>query len=579
MKGDTDVGSILMADIGSVGTKVALFDVVDGRYRFVVGGRAVTAVHPSLADVGLGVWQAAEQIQMTVGRQLVDQGGVVTPELADGTGADLFGVTTSCRGALRVLAFGVVDESSLKSALSGVCDASIQIVASISLQSALGEGETYLGRILESLRRFQPEALLLLGGPGTDARATVAELGQVLVAVHTAIDGPRFPVVFSGDRASGEVLAHLFRGKYDLRCVDDIVEESGAEAKKALEQTLSGVWAESAANGIPGFSRVRSWMTMSPVYAPQALATVTRFLASYYGAEVWCADVGATTTCVFVAAPDAFLPIVREGLGVGMGAIGAIAAAESVERWLVGRMPWTAIRDALMNKRVRPWTLPAAADALVFEAALARETIRQVLGNDVPEVGEVRPLLRGGLVVGCGAVLAQAPTDGLSALNLLDSLQPAGIGSLAIDRLSILPQLGALGISYPVPATQALLADGLHWLGTYVAPEGTMGDSATALTLTLERSGGGRVDLEVPFGSLRVIPLGYGDQAELKVRPHKKLDVGAGKGQPASLKARGGSLGVIVDARGRPINVPSAPEERWAKLRGWRRVLEGDICR
>lgn len=575
MNSGSDVGSILMADIGSMGTKLSLFDTVNGRYRFVAGGRAVTTTHPSQADVSLGVSRACRQIELVTGRRLMDSSGVLTPEAQDGTGVELFGAAVSSRRALRVLAFGAGDESALRPMLAGVQDACIEVVGCVSLSGVLAKGETVLGRVLEALRRFQPEALLLVDGPGTDSRAVFTELAQALASLWPIDGQAQLPVVYAGEAATAAVLGEVLRGKYEVRFADGLVGEAAAGGQGSAKENLAAVWAADISNHAPGFARVQSWMSMPPIHAPRALAWITRFLSRYYETEVWCVDLGAMATSVFVATQNTFLPTIRESLGVGPGAIGLMAAAETIQGWLTTQSPPSEIRDRLMNRRVRPWVMPQSASDLIFESALARAAVQHALGNNAAEGGAVRPLAIGGLVIGCGAAIAQAPTDGLAALNLLDVLEPAGVVTLVVDRLSVLPQLGALGASFPMAASQVLLTDGLYRLGTCVATEGVIGQSEMAVKMLIERSDGGSVEVEVPSGALHVIPLRANEEAGLKVKPHKKLDVGAGRGEMVSLKVKGGSVGIIVDARGRPINLPSQPKDRLSWFTQWRRSVGG----
>ena len=571
----SDIGSILMADIGSAGTKLGLIDLVDGRYRFVASGRAPTTSQASLGDVSLGIREACRQIEAVTGRQILDDGGVMCPESPDGTGIDLFGVTASCQSALRVLAFGMMDVASLQTALARVNDATAQIIGTVSLQKASPKDEGLLGRILDDLGRYQPDVLLLVDGADNENRTLISELAHVLSALPAPSDGRRMPVVYSGGSASAAVLSELLRGKYDFHPTESIRGDDTAEEQRALERKLASLWVDRVATSVPGFSLVQSWVQMPTLSAAQAQMYVTRFLARNYECTVWCVDVGAATTSVLVATRDSFAPVVREGLGVGQGAVSLLPMAESIERWLPVHVTAPAIRDLMMNKRVRPWVLPQSSADLYFETALARAAVQSALGNQSEETGTIRPVLLGGLVVGSGATLAQSPTDGMAALAVLDALEPAGIASLAVDRHSIFPQMGALGVSFPAVATQVLVADGLYRLGTYVAPEGVAGQGDRAVTVAVERSGGIAVEVDVPFGAVHVIPLSGREEAQLRVSPHKRLDVGGGPGQAVSLKIRGGSLGVVVDARGRPIQVPSQPRDRWAKFTQWRDAVGG----
>ena len=79
------------------------------------------------------------------------------------------------------------------------------------------------------------------------------------------------------------------------------------------------------------------------------------------------------------------------------------------------------------------------------------------------------------------------------------------------------------------------------------------------------------VTVEVPFGAIEVIPLASGERAALKLWPSRDFDVGLGRGNAATPRAEveGGAVGIIVDARGRPLSLPEPHEKRQAKLLQW----------
>jgi len=69
-----------------------------------------------------------------------------------------------------------------------------------------------------------------------------------------------------------------------------------------------------------------------------------------------------------------------------------------------------------------------------------------------------------------------------------------------------------------------------------------------------------------------------GDRVLLSLYPAPNVDIGLGPGQHArsSEPVEGGVLGLIVDARGRPLLLPSDPEMRVQQLRAWRKALRGE---
>ena len=66
-----DADSLLVIDIGSAATRAILFDVVDGRYRFLAAGTGPTTDVAPYRDVREGVRQALDQLQLITSRVLV----------------------------------------------------------------------------------------------------------------------------------------------------------------------------------------------------------------------------------------------------------------------------------------------------------------------------------------------------------------------------------------------------------------------------------------------------------------------------------------------------------------------------
>lgn len=77
-----------------------------------------------------------------------------------------------------------------------------------------------------------------------------------------------------------------------------------------------------------------------------------------------------------------------------------------------------------------------------------------------------------------------------------------------------------------------------------------------------------------------MLPLGFktgqdGDPeaAEIVVTPARGFDVGEGKGKEVRRTVQGGVAGVIIDTRGRPLQLPGDDNARLTKLREWLRAM------
>jgi hypothetical protein len=231
--------------------------------------------------------------------------------------------------------------------------------------------------------------------------------------------------------------------------------------------------------------------------------------------------------------------------------------------------------NRILNKALRPMTVPDTNEDLLLEQAVAREAIsltverasKRWLDSGASYPGLLPPV---DLIVGRGGVLSQAPQLRQAALLLLDALQPTGVCALALDKASLLPQLGALASVEPLAAAQVVARDGFINLGTVISVVGTARQGAVALRVKMEYHDGQIIELEVPYGALEVMPLPQGHKAVVELRPSSRFDVGLGKkGRGGTTEVEGGSVGIIVDARGRPLSLPGHKERARKKIQEW----------
>jgi hypothetical protein len=72
---------------------------------------------------------------------------------------------------------------------------------------------------------------------------------------------------------------------------------------------------------------------------------------------------------------------------------------------------------------------------------------------------------------------------------------------------------------------------------------------------------------------MRLLPLGADERCEMTVTPERGFDMGAGPGRPITRTVRGGTVGLVLDARGRAIDVPADAAARRATIARWLEAL------
>jgi hypothetical protein len=168
------------------------------------------------------------------------------------------------------------------------------------------------------------------------------------------------------------------------------------------------------------------------------------------------------------------------------------------------------------------------------------------------------------MIIGSGGVLSHAPKRAQAALMMLDAYQPEGVTMMTVDSIFMMPHLGVLSEHYYEAARQVFEFDCIVKCGHAICPVGTGKPGEVAVTVK-----GPNVEESVNFGEMKVIPLGRHEFLEATITPTRGFDVGAGKGRALTMRLEGGTVGVMIDARGRPFQLPTSPQARIAKLREW----------
>jgi hypothetical protein len=177
------------------------------------------------------------------------------------------------------------------------------------------------------------------------------------------------------------------------------------------------------------------------------------------------------------------------------------------------------------------------------------------------------------LLVGSGGVLSHAPRRAQAAAMLVDAFQPEGVTRLAVDSIFMMPHLGVLSDVNAQAAIEVFERDCLIYLGTCVAPVGQGKPGTPCATYEAALPEGSRSG-EMMVGDVMLFPLADGAEAEITVRPSRGWDAGAGKGQEVRRTVHGGVVGLILDGRGRPIEIPEDDVERAGQVEAWYQALD-----
>jgi hypothetical protein len=585
--------SILVADIGSVTTKVGLVDYVAGEFRFVASGRAITTAAAPVSDVGAGLRAAIRQIEARTERQLLTgEGQLVSPERPGGIGVDTFVMVTSAPAPLRVAIIGLSREVSLASAIRAVESTHATVEATMSLEETggrwvpvkstndNGDGKTPVKLqdpavlAAETLATTKPDVIVLVGGVDGGATSALYDLANLVAAIISSLDEEKRPtVIFAGNSDARPQIASLIGASTQVRVVDNVRPTMERENLAPLERELETLYAEKKIAWLPGLNALTSWTPAPVLPTTRAFENVVRFLARRYGLRVLGADIGGMATALITAQGERYSSLVRADLGLGPHierVINRVGIARLMD-WLPLEISPDEASAFWLNHMLRPSTIPATREDAQLMQTVARAALATAVGN--LDVGELE------LIVLTGGMFAHNSNYAASALVALDALQPTGVFTLAVDALGLAPAFGAMALVNPEAAASVIERDGLVTLGTVIAPSSQNRAGQIDLYVQVQPSGSGSIQLEVQHGSLEVVPLTPGQKATIEVRPAGGVRLSKQhRGGVFKAEIEGGTLGLVIDARGRPLTLPKDEEKRRTQVQQWYWEIGGEVA-
>lgn len=574
------MNSILAIDCGSATTTAALIEQVNGKYHLTATGQAPSTYAPPWQDVTIGMGEAVRAIETAVNRALFNSGGwPITPQNTNRQGVDAVVIVSSAGDPLPVALAGLMKNVTVASARRAAATTYTTITSELSLdRDALSSpGRPTPEAQLQALQQGQPEAIILVGGTNGGAVRPVIELAQIIAMALCAFKNVERPtILYAGNSEAREQVAEILGPLTTLRAVDNVRPTLEGENLTGIQLELENLYTQRRMGLLPGFQKLGNWSQHPVLPAAKSFEKVIAYLSQNNHLSVIGADIGSGATVVSLQTPEYSSSVIRSDAGVGhsLASLLKLVPLEKFQRWLPFALTPAELYNRLLNKTLQPHSLPETEEDLLIEQAIAREALRLVMAQVRDgwsfQPGLASEALHWNLMIGAGSTLTKAPHPGYAVLTLLDGLEPWGVTNLVLDSAGLATMLGSLAMIQPVAAVEMAARYAFLNLGTVIAPAGHGQPGKTALKLKINYANGQSTEAEIPFGSLQVMPLPAGQKATLEIRPAHYFDIGLGQpGRGALIDVEGGVMGVIVDARGRPLKLPVDELKRQTQLRQW----------
>lgn len=573
-----DADSVLAIEIGTVSTRVILFDVVEGRYRFIGQGIVPTTLGAPFNDVGVGVKLALDDLHDITGRTFFDDTGrLVMPTQPNGLGVGACVATVSVGPPLRVVAIGLLEDVSTASAKNLASTTYSRVVETMSLNDRRDTVER-----LDTLLEKRPDLVIMAGGIEGGAKMSVTTLLEAVgLACYLLPEDQRPEILFAGNSELVGDVQESIGSLANLHIAPNVRQSYESEQLTPSQPALAQVFRLVRSRQMRGIREVDEWADNHMMPAATAFGRTIRFISMEYAHTkkgVLGVDIGASAITVASAFSGDLRISTYPGLGLGenLPEMLRLCPLRDIIRWISVDVSESYVRDYIHNKAIYPTSLPITSEELAVEQGIASQAMllairhaRKAYPADLPgTMPELLPWFEP--IIASGSILTKAPEHHQALMMILNGLQPTGVTTIALDRNNLAACLGAAARVTPLLTIQSLDANNFINLATIISPVGKAALGTPILRVRMTREDGSEVKEEVQQGSLVAIKLPVGQAGKLHLTPLHRFDVGMGGfGRGGTVKVIGGILGVLIDARGRPLRLPTDAAQRSELLNKW----------
>lgn len=577
-----DAGSILAVDVGSSTTRAMLFDVVEGNYRFIAIGQSPSTTHAPFKSVAEGVLRAVENLQDITGRSLLTSQKTVIVPSQDGMGIDSFVATLSAGPIVKTVIVGLLNDFSLQSVNRLARSTYARIMDGIGVNDRR-DPETQIDSIL----KVEPDLILIAGGTDGGSTLSVQKVIDVVgLACYLLPPEKRPMVLYSGNqsvlgevRNSFENLIPAFHVSPNIRPALDV------EDLQPASRELADVYIHLRKNQLGGVEDLFTMSGGNLLPTAYAEGRLVRFMSKAYRSKkgILGIDIGSSATTLAAGFNGELTLGVYPQFGLGEGVSGLIrhSSLDEILRWIPLEISSNYVRDHIHQKSLYPNSVPATLDDLAVEQALSRQALflaAAALNKEIP--ASVYRKISGFLpqfepIIASGSTITNAPTLGQGLMMILDGLQPVGITTVVFDKNHLLPAIGAAAGQNPMLPVQILESGAFQGVANVVVPVSRARSGTPILRGRLVTREGNETRFEINQGTLDLLPFSVEESGRLFLQPLQHADVGFGPGRSGEIQINGTLLGLVIDARGRPIKLPGEDGRRRELLNKWIWTLGG----
>ena len=563
------VDIVLTIDIGTVNTRVSLFERENGRYQFT-GTASNRTVYSDSGEVEYqSISGAVQKLESALERHFLDDTGkIVIPQKLGMIGADQVVLTWSGGEMPRVVLMGLTNDTSIK-AMENLLRKN-GLTASASICAMDGKSLTdNIGTLIAS----DPDIVLVSGGTEKGAEHALYRLGEILLMACKSIDEQNRPsILYMGNSEARAQFERVFHQMADITFSDNIM--GAQEARLSPTTAFQKVMLHFGKEKNPAIAQLQRETKCAAISGDFAYGRCIRLLSRINRANhsVLGIEVGANRTLsAFGANLDLEMSKFDGGIGRTLPELLEKYSVNEILPWISFQLKESELTDYIMNKSVHPELIPANSYSAEIEQILAQFLIRAAIDQN-PAKAQLTDGTLGMVLLG-GSVLRNVEDPGDALRIGMNSLHPFGLNDYYLDMNGLASAVGGLaGVNRELAAQVTSPAMFLN-LGRVITPHSAVKEGKRVFSVSPRDEGGNIEKVDIIQGGIKRIPLEYGRYYELDWFNVSKSVTLPGIPTWTSIGFKAGCFGLVFDMRGETLEMPKDRTAQIHLLERWKNEL------
>jgi hypothetical protein len=576
------VKSLLSININPVVIQVCLIDQQESIYRISGVGHGPISYGLNGSIDRKCLVKALHELAISTGHELLGENNdVIAPSENQKRGVDRISLTWSLPAPIKVILMGLMPALSMKAGNRLIEELPLEIIDQIYTTDGRTEEEK-----MDSILSLRPDLIVLTGGVEDGAFEVVRSSADLVARSLSALPPELRPeVVYAGNSRAAEYVKNKIEPLtliFTAANIQPTISELDIQpAREVLSGVCNRMWVKRF--GLqPGIRPMTLDLTRLAIRATEDFISILGICEkSHQG--VLAIQLNGLGTGVSVSL-DGRSTSYQQMKGCRTADPGRIIKEykpEDVADWCQTPVEPAILSDCLAAELLYPGRLPVTE----MDAALGGSLTRvagmrawQALSEKLDFPRQLKYKNVGAevdLILIAGNRLQYQQNLGPALLEMLDIIQPIGISEIFIDLDGVAASLGAAAQLNPRIPLHCILGQAVPRLATVIAPMFQGRDGVKLLTVNLVLEDGREISQEIRSGSLTSIRLDSQEKARLKIIPRSGLKMGSRFERKNDIPVTGSILGIVIDARGRPLLPRKNPKEQqdWMK-RNYDQVMD-----